>query len=72
MQHAGTARALDSNITEKRNTVALLETEREAFLRELMVIKERVDAAKDGFVLSQPDRMNIHLQSIGNLLIWRN
>lgn len=52
MQYAGTARALDSNITEKRNTVALLETEREAFLRELMVIKERVDAAKDGFVLS--------------------
>lgn len=72
VQHAGTARALDSNITEKRNTVALLETEREAFLRELMVIKERVDAAKDGFVLSQPDKMNIHLQSIGNLLIWRN
>lgn len=72
VQHAGTARALDSNITEKRNTVALLETEREAFLRELMVIKERVDAAKDGFVPSQPDRINIHLQSIGNHLIWRN
>lgn len=30
--------------------MALLETEREAFLRELMVIKERVDAAKDGYV----------------------
>lgn len=52
MQQAGTAKALDSNITEKRNTVASLETEREAFLRELMVIKERVDAAKDGSVSS--------------------
>jgi hypothetical protein len=36
------------NIQEKRNTVALLETEREAFLRELMLIKERLDGAKDG------------------------
>lgn len=52
--------------------MALLETEREAFLRELMVIKERVDAAKDGFVLPQPDGLGVHLQSIGNPLIWRN
>lgn len=52
--------------------MALLETERETFLRELMVIKERVDAAKEGFVLLQPDRTDVCLQSIGNHLIWRN
>lgn len=52
--------------------MALLETEREAFLRELMVIKERVDAAKDGFVLSQPNRTDVRLRSIDNLSIWRN
>jgi Rho-type GTPase-activating protein 1/2 len=51
VQNTASAKVLDSNIAEKRNTVALLETEREAFLRELMVIKERVDAAKDGFVV---------------------
>ncbi|KAH0612602.1 uncharacterized protein H6S33_008982 [Morchella sextelata] len=55
LTQAGTAKALDSNITEKRNTVALLETEREAFLRELMVIKERVDAAKDGQPLNMEE-----------------
>lgn len=42
------AKQLEHNIQEKRNTVALLETEREAFLRELMVIKERLDASKEG------------------------
>lgn len=52
--------------------MALLETEREAFLRELMVIKERVHAAKDGFVLSQLEGTNFCLQLIDNLLIWRN
>jgi hypothetical protein len=53
-QNTASAKVLDSNIAEKRNTVALLETEREAFLRELMVIKERVDAAKEGFVFPVP------------------
>lgn len=44
------AKSLEHDIREKRNTVAMLETEREAFLRELMVIKERLDATKDGYV----------------------
>jgi hypothetical protein len=41
---------LESNIQEKRKTVAILETERETVLRELMVIKERQEVSKDGFV----------------------
>ncbi|RPA94191.1 RhoGAP-domain-containing protein [Choiromyces venosus 120613-1] len=55
LNSTASAKALDSNIAEKRNTVALLETEREAFLRELMVIKERVDAAKDGQPLNMEE-----------------
>lgn len=52
--------------------MALLETEREAFLRELMVIKERVDAAKDGYVshgLYARSRLTL---LIDNLLIWKS
>ncbi|KAL7273471.1 Rho-type gtpase-activating protein [Rhizina undulata] len=48
LSNSASVKALDSNILEKRQTVALLETEREEFLRELMVIKERMDANKDG------------------------
>ncbi|PWW73157.1 RhoGAP-domain-containing protein [Tuber magnatum] len=55
LNSTASAKVLDSNIAEKRNTVALLETEREAFLRELMVIKERVDAAKDGQPLNMEE-----------------
>ncbi|KAI5779305.1 hypothetical protein EDC01DRAFT_312233 [Geopyxis carbonaria] len=49
------AKALEHNIQEKRNTVALLETERETFLRELMVIKERLEASRDGQTLNMAD-----------------
>jgi hypothetical protein len=48
-QNNESAKALETNIQEKRTTVALLETEREAFLRELMVIRERLDVSKDGY-----------------------
>lgn len=41
------AKALENNIQEKRQTVASLETERETVLRELLVIKESIDLAKD-------------------------
>ncbi|KAF8249868.1 RhoGAP-domain-containing protein [Wilcoxina mikolae CBS 423.85] len=60
LNSTASAKALEHNIQEKRNTVALLETEREAFLRELMVIKERLDASKDGYSLD-PDELKSDL-----------
>ncbi|TGZ77253.1 RhoGAP-domain-containing protein [Ascodesmis nigricans] len=47
LNNAQAAKALENNIQEKRMTVASLETERETVLRELLVIKERIDGAKE-------------------------
>ncbi|KAI5814199.1 hypothetical protein BZA77DRAFT_250415 [Pyronema omphalodes] len=46
LNNSASAKALQESIMQKRSTVALLETEREAFLRELMVIKQHLDASK--------------------------